>query len=464
MESLGTTNTQINSYIDVNHKTVTKEKIIDLCARRGFVYPSSNIYGTFPGLYDIGHLGFLLKENIKKAWKKRLLGLDRNILFFESAILGPPILYDAVNCLEIFDTNVINCLVCNTTYHEFEIDTKKPGGCCNKLVWSAPRAFNKIFTSNIGVSIKLTPDLYIRPDTTQSIYVQLKNLVEHNQKQIPLGITHIDKVFRNEVRPHNFLFQLREFELWKLSWFCKPASADKELEFWVDQCEGFIKTLGINKDLIRTRINSKQELAYFSKGCKDVDNYFKGCVDIEYKYMWDWKDIALIAYFGSEEIQEHELFSGKKLSTFDQKTKSFFYPHHIEPSMCFERLLFTILYDAYHEINTQDGFRVILKLHPAIAPIKAAFLPQNKEMSESMRALYNDVKKKNIAVEFDDQGSIQERCYRQDEIGTPVSFINDLEFKTNSCILVRCRDTNKQELISSDNVLRYIEEEILNQQ
>ncbi|MCX5922068.1 MAG: glycine--tRNA ligase [Candidatus Dependentiae bacterium] len=427
---------------------VTLDKIVALCKRKGFVYQSAEIYGGLNGVYDFGHLGHLLKENIRKSWTNAMNRTEKgDILSLEGSLLGPESVWAASGHIENFHDPMVDCLKCKHRYRADELDLNKPCPHCGNKAWTEIREFNMMFKTNLGANAEQATVAYLRPETAQAIYINFKNVLSTNRVKIPFGITQIGKAFRNEITPKQFLFRMREFEQMEMEWFCKPETAEQDFEFWCKERMSFYKTIGINTSKLRFHVHDKDSLAHYSKGCKDI----------EYEFPFGWKELEGIAYRGDYDLTQHSKHSGKDLGVHDEQTKSSYIPHIVESSVGVDRLFLTILFDSYTEDIVEGEPRVVLKFHPTIAPIKAAFLPLIKKISEPMEKIYRDIKRKGYMVDFDESGSIGKRYRRQDEMGTPLCFTYDFESETDHCVTVRDRDTTKQERIAIDQIVNYLE-------
>jgi glycyl-tRNA synthetase len=303
-----------------------------------------------------------------------------------------------------------------------------------------------MFKTNLGAAESESSVAYLRPETAQSIFVNFKNVLSTSRVKIPFGIAQIGKAFRNEITPKQFLFRMREFEQMELEWFCRDAQSFGDFDLWIQERLAFYQNIGINMENIRIRPHEKTELAHYSTQCSDV----------EYQFPFGWKELEGIAHRGTFDLTQHSTHSGKDLSVFDDETKTSFMPTVVECSVGVDRLFLTTLFDAYTEDTVEGEPRVMLKLHPKIAPIKAAFLPLVKKLSDPMHKLFTDIKKAGIMVQFDETGSIGKRYRRQDEIGTPLCFTYDFESEENQTITVRDRNTTTQTRISIDAALDYL--------
>jgi glycyl-tRNA synthetase len=427
--------------------TATLESIVSLCKRRGFVYQSAEIYGGLNGVYDFGHLGHLMRENIRTAWKKSIKTKDGDVLFLEGAILGPSSVWEASGHVQHFHDPMVDCMHCKKRFRADEIDLEKPCPECGKRAWTEVRQFNMMFKTYIGATADSSSVVYLRPETAQSIFVNFKNIISSNRVKIPFGIAQIGKAFRNEITPKQFLFRMREFEQMEIEWFCKEQNVTTFFERWLELRRSFYAAIGIQDSNIRFRKHEADELAHYSTQCTDV----------EYQFPFGWKELEGIAHRGTFDLTQHSEHSGKDLSVFDDETKTSYIPHVIECSVGVDRLFITLLFDAYDEDELGEEKRIVLKLHPTIAPIKAAFLPLTKKLTDPMHQLFKRIKETtDLEIEFDDSGSIGKRYRRHDEIGTPVCFTYDFESEQDHCITARNRDTLKQERIAIDRVESYL--------
>lgn len=429
-----------------NKNVVTLDKIVALCKRRGFVYQSAEIYGGLNGVYDFGHLGTLMKQNIRAAWLQSLSKASDDIIFLEGSLLGPQAVWEASGHIEHFHDPMVDCLACKHRYRADEIDLEKPCPHCGKKNWTAIRQFNMMFKTNVGATEDQASIAYLRPETAQSIFINFKNVISTMRVKLPFGIAQIGKAFRNEITPKQFLFRMREFEQMEMEWFCKDEDALKYFEYWSNNRFTFYTELGITKTKLRLRAHESTELAHYSTCCNDV----------EYHFPFGWKELEGIAHRSNYDLSQHSKYAGKDLSIYDEETQQSIIPTVIECSVGVDRLFLTILFDAYHEDLIEGEMRTVLKLSPRIAPIKAAFLPLTKKQIEPMKKIYDSLKQKGFMIEFDASGSIGKRYRRQDEIGTPVCFTYDFQSETENTVTARNRDTTKQERIEIEQIEQYL--------
>jgi glycyl-tRNA synthetase len=423
----------------------TLDAIVSLCKRRGFIYPSSELYGGLNGVYDCGHLGYLMRENIKHAWQQSIIRTQEPIVFLDGAILGQAEVWKASGHVDHFNDPMADCLSCKHRYRTDEINLNKPCPHCGNTNWNTPRQFNMMFQTQVGAASDSSSIAYLRPETAQTVFVNFKNVLSTARVKIPFGIAQIGKAFRNEITPKQFLFRLREFEQMELEWFCTAPQASYFFDLWVRARLDFYTSIGISSEKLRPRPHAKDELAHYSQRC----------VDIEYEFPFGWKEIEGIAHRGNYDLTQHSAHAGKDLSVFDEESKRSYVPDVVECSVGVDRLFLTLLFNAYHEDVVEGEPRVVLQLHPRIAPIKAAFLPLTKKQTEPMKRLF-DALKYTYSLQFDESGSIGKRYRRQDEIGTPVCFTYDFDSEHDGMVTVRERDTLQQQRISVDAIKDYL--------
>ncbi|MEX0849833.1 MAG: glycine--tRNA ligase [Candidatus Dependentiae bacterium] len=426
---------------------VTLDTLVALCKRRGFIFQTAEIYGGLNGFYDFGHLGTLLKENIRQAWRNSLFNDKGEIVFLEGSIVGPEAMWVASGHVQNFHDPMVDCVECKHRYRADHIDLEKSCPNCGKKKWTEVRTFNMMFKTNIGASEAHSNIGYLRPETAQSIFVNFKNVLSTARVKLPFGIAQIGKAFRNEITPKQFLFRMREFEQMEIEWFCEADDANQMFEFWRDKRLQFYTELGINKDKLRLHKHEKEELAHYSTQTDDI----------EYNFPFGWKELEGIAHRGNFDLTQHTQHSGKDLAVFNEQTKTSVIPDVIECSVGTDRLLLTILFDSYREDTVGGEARTYFAFKPSIAPIKAAFFPLSKKLEESARTVFNEIRKTIPNIQFDVSGSIGKRYRRQDEIGTPLCFTYDFDSEETQTITVRDRNTTEQERIAIDQILPYIQ-------
>lgn len=433
----------------VTEPIATLDKIVSLCKRRGFVFPAADIYGGINGIYDFGHLGYLMKENIKNAWKRSIqdntLG---DIFFLDGSLIGPEAMWQASGHIQNFHDPMIDCMNCKKRFRtdDDNINPEKPCPSCGIKAWTATRDFNLMFQTNLGALQDESTKAYLRPETAQAIFVQFKNILTTSRAKLPFGAAQIGKAFRNEITPKQFLFRMREFEQMEMEWFCKEITSNQAFKYWTEKRKEFYSSIGINPKKIRLYAHPKEKLSHYSKSTFDV----------EYEFPFGFKELEGIAHRGTFDLTQHSTHSGKDLAVFDQETSTSEMPTVIETSVGVERLFLTLLFDAYTEDIMDNESRIVLKLHPTIAPIKACVLPLMKKLNEPALALYQTLKKEFHNVDFDENGSIGKRYRRNDEIGTPICFTIDYQTLEDQTITARHRDSGIQERIPVNMATEYL--------
>lgn len=426
--------------------SVTLEKIVSLCKRRGFVFPAAEIYGGLNGVYDFGPLGFSLRESLKNAWKKHMTSWKYDIVCMDGSLLAPEMVWKASGHVENFHDPMIDCLNCKKRYRTDEVDLSKNCPHCGQKKWTDIRQFNMMFKTHLGALEEASSIAYLRPETAQALFINFKNVMTTNRLKIPFGIGQVGKAFRNEITPKQFLFRLREFEQMEMEFFCKGDEAATIFNEWVERRFSFFHEIGIKEKNIRLRPHEKDELAHYAQSCTDV----------EYHFPFGWKELEGIANRSNFDLTQHSKFSSKDLAVFDETTKESYIPHVVETSIGVDRLFLTVLFDAYKEDEVEGEPRISLSLHPSIAPIKAAFLPLTKQQNNAMHELYLKCKSLGYSLNYDPSGSIGKRYRRQDEIGTPVCFTYDFESESSGTVTARNRDTLQQERISIESIPSYL--------
>jgi glycyl-tRNA synthetase len=435
------------------------DKLVSLAKRRGFVFQSSEIYGGLGSVWDYGPLGVELKNNLKKLWWRAMVQEREDIEGLDAAILMHPQVWEASGHVAGFTDPLVDCRICKNRFRaDDERIRGKPGEpdaqcpvCGNRGSLTQPRMFNLMFKTFIGPVEEEAAIVYLRPETAQGIYVNYLNVMQASRQRIPFGIAQIGKAFRNEITPGNFIFRTREFEQAEMQFFVRPGEDEKWFEYWREQRMAWHASLSISRQKLRFHEHSPEELAH----------YAKRAFDIQYQFPFGWQEFEGIHNRTDYDLRRHQQYSGKKLEYVDGVTKERFIPYVIETSLGIDRLMLVVLVDAYHEEEVAGEKRVVLRLHPALAPIKAGVFPLvNKDgMPEIARRLYDDLRRK-LAVFYDDGGSIGRRYRRQDEAGTPFGITIDGQTTQDQTVTVRDRDTLAQERVHLDQVARYLEERL----
>ncbi len=456
------------------------EKIVDLCKSRGFVYAGSEIYGGLANTWDYGPLGVELKDNIKKAWRKKFIQECPYNVGLDSAILMNPETWVASGHLGGFSDPLMDCKSCKTRHRADNLieafDGTNPAGwsneemmnyirekgiCCPNCEakdFTDIRQFNLMFKTFQGVTEDSKSELYLRPETAQGIFVNFANIQRTTRKKVPFGVAQVGKSFRNEITPGNFIFRVREFEQMELEFFCKPGTDLEWFQYWRAYCRDFLLNLGIKEENLRLRDHDPEELCFYSKAT----------TDFEYLFPFGWGELWGIADRTDYDLTQHQNHSGKSLEYFDPEDNTKYIPYVIEPSLGVERLFLTIVTEAYDEevIDAEkNDVRTVMHLHPALAPFKAAVLPLSKKLSPEALEIFTALSKK-WNVDFDDAGSIGKRYRREDEIGTPLCItvdfqtVGDENTPADNCVTVRDRDTMEQVRIPISELKSYIEAKI----
>ena len=441
---------------------VTMDEIVALCKRRGFIFPSSEIYGGVGSTYDFGHYGVLLKGNVKGEWWRAMLQERDDIVALDSAILQHPRVWEASGHLAGFTDPLVDCKTCGQRFradHLAELPcgrkpSKHPGETeeCNL---TEARDFNLMFETTIGPVKESGSVAYLRPETAQGIFVNFKNVLQFSRKKPPFGIAQVGKSFRNEITPGNFIFRTREFEQMEMEFFVAPLEAQKWFEHWLSERMGWYTTLGLRPDHVRLRAHDADELSHYSSGTSDV----------EYLFPIGWSELEGIANRGDFDLKQHAEFSGEKLEYVDTATKERYTPNVIEPAAGADRATLAFLVDAYDEEvvpaaseNAKSETRTLLRLHPRLAPVKVAVMPLVKKdgQPELARTIYKDLRGR-MQTEYDEGGSIGKRYRRQDEIGTPWGVTVDHQSLEDETVTLRDRDSLAQERIKIDALAQELE-------
>ena len=458
----------------------TMDKIVALAKARGFIYPGSEIYGGLANTWDYGNLGVELKNNVKQAWWKKFIRENPYNVGIDCAILMNPQTWVASGHLGSFSDPLMDCKECHERFRadkviedymadngiaiEGSVDAwsneqmenyiKEKEICCpscGKKNFTEIRQFNLMFKTFQGVTEDSKSELYLRPETAQGIFVNFANIQRTSRKKVPFGVGQIGKSFRNEITPGNFIFRVREFEQMELEFFCKPGTDLEWFQYWRSYCKNFLLTLGLKEENLRLRDHDPEELCFYSKAT----------TDFEYLFPFGWGELWGVADRTDYDLTQHMNHSGKSLEYFDPEDNTKYIPYVIEPSLGVERLFLSIVTQAYDEevVDAEkNDTRVVMHLHPALAPYQAAVLPLSKKLSEKAQEVYQMLCK-NFSVDFDETGSIGKRYRRQDEIGTPFCITYDFDtLEKDNCVTVRDRDTMEQVRMPIDELEAYLKE------
>ncbi|MCL2566164.1 MAG: glycine--tRNA ligase [Defluviitaleaceae bacterium] len=452
------------------------EKIVALAKNRGFVYPGSEIYGGLANSWDYGPLGVELKNNVKKLWWKKFIQENPYNVGLDSAIIMNTRIWEASGHLGGFSDPLMDCKECKERFRADQLiedfmGSEKPPleewsneqmtkfiddnniNCpsCGKHNFTDIRQFNLMFKTHAGVTEDSKNVVYLRPETAQGIFANFKNTARTSRKKMPFGIGQIGKSFRNEITPGNFIFRTREFEQMELEFFCEPGTDMKWFEYWRAFCINWLKDLGLKDENMQIRDHGKEELSHYSTAT----------TDIEYKFPFGWGELWGIANRTDYDLRKHQEHSGEDLTYFDPAANERYLPYCIEPSLGADRMLLAFLCEAYdEEAIGDDDSRVVLRFHPALAPIKAAVLPLSKKLGENAQKVYEELSAY-FTCDYDDTGSIGKRYRRQDEIGTPFCITYDFDSLEDLSVTIRFRDSMEQERVKICDLVKYLGDKII---
>jgi len=425
------------------------EKIVALCKRRGFIFQSSEIYGGMASVYDYGHYGALLKGNVKAEWWRSVLQERDDVVALDAAILMHPRTWEASGHLAGFTDPLVQCLgECKKRWREDHLREDRPEGelrcpqCGGEL--TAPRQFNLMFETHVGPVAEEGSTVYLRPETAQGIFVNFKNVLQFARKKPPFGIAQVGKAFRNEITTQSFIFRTYEFEQMEIEFFVPPAEAESWHQRWMEDRMRWYTDLGLRPDHLQLRPHGTDELSHYSSATSDI----------EYLFPMGWSELEGIANRGDFDLTQHAEYSGEKMDFVDPGSGERYVPHVIEPSAGADRGTLAFMVDAYDEEEVEGRERVVLRLHPRLAPVKAAVLPLvNKDgQPEKARAIYEELRRR-IPAEFDTGGSIGKRYRRQDEIGTPWGVTVDHQTMEDDTVTLRDRDSLGQTRIAAGELV-----------
>jgi glycyl-tRNA synthetase len=421
---------------------VTMEKVVNLCKRRGFVFPGSEIYGGLGASLDYGPLGVELKRNVKEAWWRAVVTSREDVVGIDSAIIMHPRVWEASGHLAGFSDPLVDCKTCKQRFRADHVSGGRCPACGGEL--TEPRQFNLMFKTYVGPVEDTAAIAYLRPETAQGIFVNFRNVLETSRLKIPFGIAQIGKSFRNEITPGNFLFRMREFEQMELEFFVRPGDDEHWYDYWREERLRWYLDLGIRRERLRLRTHGPEELAHYAKSCADV----------EYEFPFGWSELEGIANRTDFDLRRHAEFSGKDLTYFDEERRERYLPYVIEPSAGADRSALAFLVDAYDEDEAEGEPRTVLRLHPKLAPCKAAVFPllRRDGLPERARRIYDDLRRR-FAVDYDQAGSIGRRYRRQDEIGTPFGVTIDHQTLRDGTVTLRDRDSMTQVRIAEDRLV-----------
>ena len=428
--------------MDPTTDTVTMEKIVSLCKRRGLIFQNSEIYGGLGSVWDYGPLGVELKRNVKDAWWRSMVQQRSDVVGLDSAILMHPRVWEASGHLSNFTDPLVECRECNQRWRD---DALVEGRCpnCNGEVGEA-RMFNLMFKSFMGPVEDDAAVVYLRPETAQGIFVNFENVLNSTRKRLPFGIAQIGKSFRNEITPGNFTFRTREFEQMEMEYFVMPEEADASLQYWVERRFQWYLDLGVRAENLRLRWHDPDELAHYAKATADV----------EYLFPMGWSELEGIANRTDFDLLQHSKVSGKSLTVFDEPNKRHVTPYVIEPSGGVDRATLAFLVDSYREEEVRGETRVLLKLHKDLCPVQVSVLPlsRNQRLLPLSQQVFESVRV-HFRAQYDDAQSIGRRYRRQDEIGTPLCVTVDFDSLDDNAVTIRDRDTMEQSRVPIEGLV-----------
>ena len=451
----------------------TMEKIVALCKNRGFVYAGSEIYGGLANTWDYGPLGVEFKNNVKTAWRKKFIQENPYNVGLDAAILMNPQTWVASGHVGGFSDPLMDCKDCKTRHRADKLIEEAGYECagwsnekmaefikekgitcpeCGGTNFTEIRKFNLMFKTFQGVTEDAKNEIFLRPETAQGIFVNFANIQRTTRRKLPFGVAQIGKSFRNEITPGNFTFRTREFEQMELEFFIKPGTNMEWFQYWRAYCYNWLLSLGMNEENLRLRDHSPEELSHYSTAT----------TDIEFMFPFGWGELWGIADRGAFDLTQHSNHCGKPIEYFDPETNEKYIPHVVEPSLGADRVALAFLVEAYDEevVDAEkNDVRVVLHLHPALAPYKACVLPLSKKLSDEATEVFQSLQK-HFMVDYDEAGSIGKRYRRQDEIGTPLCITYDFESKEDGCVTVRDRDTMQQERVKIEDLVAYINKKI----
>jgi glycyl-tRNA synthetase len=421
------------------------EQIVNLCKRRGFVYPSAEIYGGFRSAYDYGPLGALMLRNVKEAWIRAMVQERDDVVLIDAATLGPPQVWEASGHLASFHDPLVDCTNCKQRFRQDKLDD--PDTCPNCGAhgsFTEARQFNLMFKTYAGPVEESAAVAYLRPETAQGMFVNFANVLATTRKKPPFGIAQVGKAFRNEITPQNWIFRTREFELMEVEFFVPPADSAKWYEYWCNERLDWYVRHGIPREMLRLRPHNSDELSHYSSGTSDV----------EFLFPWGFDELEGIAQRTDFDLRRHAEHSGERLDYFDQATGERYYPYVVEPAAGATRTMAAFLLAAYDEDVINDENRTVLRLHPRLAPYQVAVLPLSRK--EPLISMAHDVRKalsRRYMVEYDETQAIGRRYRRQDEIGTPLAVTVDFDSLDDKAVTIRDRDSTDQVRVPVDDVV-----------
>ncbi len=428
------------------------DQIVNLAKRRGFVFPSAEIYGGFRSTYDYGPLGSLMLRNVKNAWLRAMVQQRDDVVLIDAAILGPPAVWEASGHLKNFTDPLVDCTNCKQRFREDKLDDPHTCPHCGaKDSFTAARQFNLMFKTQAGPVADAGADAYLRPETAQGMFINFANVLQSSRKRPPFGIAQVGKSFRNEITPQNWIFRTREFEQMELQFFVPPAESAKWYQYWLDERMRWYTDLGIPASLLRLREHGADELSHYSAGTSDV----------EFAFPWGFDELEGIAQRTDFDLKAHAAASGEKLDYFDPASGERYVPYVIEPAAGATRTMAAFLLAAYDEDEVNGEPRTVLRLHPRLSPYQVAVLPLSKK--DTLTPTAHEVRRRlsdRYMVDYDETQAIGRRYRRQDEIGTPLCVTVDFDSLDDRAVTIRDRDTTEQQRVAIDEVVTAVAERL----
>jgi len=428
------------------------DTLVSLCKRRGFVFPSSEIYGGIGGFWDYGPLGVEMKNNIKREWWRAMVQERDDVVGIDASIIMNRRVWEASGHVAVFTDPMVDCKNCKHRFRADHLESDVCPDCGAKGQFTEARPFNLMFKTYVGPVEESANEVFLRPETAQAMFTNFENVVTSMRRKLPFGIAQIGRSFRNEITPGNFIFRDREFEQMEMEFFCKPGTDDEWLDHWVQERFNWFKALGVREENLRIRPHEKDELSHYSTGTYDIEYHYGGL---------GWAELEGIANRTDYDLKQHAQHSGKALTYFDEESNEHIVPYVIEPALGVDRTFLVLLYDGYREEEVNGEKRVYLRLHPRVAPIKVAVLPLSR--NEKLGPLARDVHARlrpHFMTQFDDAQSIGRRYRRQDEIGTPLCVTIDFDSLDDNALTIRERDSMEQTRVAIDQLAGVLHEKL----
>jgi glycyl-tRNA synthetase len=433
--------------------SVDMETLVSLCKRRGFIFQSSEIYGGLQGAWDYGPLGVEMTSNIKRAWWRAMVQERDDMVGIDASILMHPDVWRASGHVVTFVDPMVDCRNCQSRFREDELDSDVCPNCGVRGQFTEPRMFNLMLRTFVGPVEEDAATVYLRPETAQGIFVNFENVLNSMRRKLPFGIAQIGKSFRNEITPRNFIFRVRELEQMEMEYFCYPETSLEMHKTWIENRRAWYERFGMNMAHLRIRAHAKEELSHYSQATSDF----------EYLFPMGWGELEGVAHRGAFDLTQHAKHSGKQLSYYDEERKEHVVPHVIEPALGVGRCMLAFMCDSYaEEVDDKGEKRVVLRLHPAIAPVKVAILPlsRNEKLTPTARDVHARVRK-HWMTQYDDAQSIGRRYRRQDEIGTPLCVTIDFQtVEEDNAVTIRERDSMSQVRVPVEGLVEALRERL----